>query len=211
MFSISKNKAFYGMFEKAAANTNNCANILYDYFLKYDTKSPDLEDEVRKIKDLEHQGDQITHETIEMLNRTFVTPIDREDIHLLITRMDDILDLMDSAISRMSLYKIDKITPEAIAFALVLKKATEILSHSIASMRNIKDYKEIIRHCVEIHTKENEGDILFQQAMANLFETQKNDPIYVIKWKEIYETLEFATDRCEDVADIIEGIVLKYC
>lgn len=210
MFAISKNKAFYEMFEKAAENTSEAASVLHECFVKCADNSMALSDAVRKIKDLEHKGDQITHETMDMLNRTFVTPIDREDIHLLITKMDDILDLIDSTISRMQMYKIEKVTPEAVAFTLVLKKATEILKHSIVSMRKIKDYREIIKHCVEIHTKENEGDVLFQQAMGNLFETQKHDPIAVIKWKEIYETLEFATDRCEDVANIIEGIVLKY-
>jgi len=207
---IGKDKAFYELFDKAAENTSNAANCLHDFFIKFGNKSACFEDEARRIKDLEHIGDQITHQTIEMLNRTFVTPLDREDIYLLITKMDDILDLMDGAASRIQLYKIDSITPEAIAFAEVLKKAGEILKHSITTMRNIKNYREIIKHCVEIHTLENEGDQLLQKAMMNLFEKEKDDPIKVIKWKEIYENLEVATDRCEDVANIIEGIVLKY-
>jgi predicted phosphate transport protein (TIGR00153 family) len=207
---LGKDKMFYEMFEKAADNTSNAANLLHGFFNKFASKEPCFEDEANKIKDLEHLGDQITHQTIEMLNRTFVTPLDREDIYLLVTKLDDVLDLMDGAASRIQLYKIQEITPEAIKFAEVLKKAGEILKHSITSMRNIKDYKEIVKHCIEIHTLENEGDKLLQEAMMNLFEKEKDDPIKVIKWKEIYQDLESATDRCEDVANIIEGIVLKY-
>lgn len=202
---IGKDKAFYELFEKAASNAADTANVLHDYLCRFPVS---IQEDVKKIKDLEHKGDLITHETIEMLNKTFVTPIDREDIYHLITKMDDIVDLMDGAASRLALYKIDTITPEAIAFAEVLKKATEILQHSIHDLRNLKNHRELITHCVQIHTYENEGDQLMHKAMANLFET--NDAIKVIKWKEIYQDLETATDRCEDVANIIEGIALKY-
>lgn len=202
---IGKDKAFYELFEKAASNAADTANVLHDYLCRFPAS---IQEDVKKIKDLEHKGDLITHETIEMLNKTFVTPIDREDIYHLITKMDDIVDLMDGAASRLALYKIDTITPEAIAFAEVLKKATEILQHSIHDLRNLKNHRELITHCVQIHTYENEGDQLMHKAMANLFDT--NDAIKVIKWKEIYQDLETATDRCEDVANIIEGIALKY-
>jgi hypothetical protein len=202
---IGKDKAFYELFEKAASNNADAANLLYDFLCRFPAT---IQEDVKKMKDLEHKGDLITHETIEMLNKTFVTPIDREDIYHLITRMDDIVDLMDGATSRLALYKIKTITPEAIAFADVLKKATEILKHSVHDLRNIKNHRELISHCVQIHTYENEGDQLMHKAMANLFET--NDAINVIKWKGIYQELETATDRCEDVANIIEGIALKY-
>lgn len=201
-----KNKAYFDMFEKAVENISKAAEHLHAYYSGF----PNSSNEVDKIKDLEHNGDMLTHQTIEMLNRTFVTPIDREDIYLLISKMDDVLDLMDEAASRTALYKIDKITPEALAFSEVLKKATDILHHTIISMRNLKDYHEIIKHCVEINTIENEGDMLLRKAMVNLFENEKNDPIKVIKWKEIYEDLETAIDKCEDVANIIESIALKY-
>jgi predicted phosphate transport protein (TIGR00153 family) len=207
----SKDKVFYDLFEKAAVRICEGANTLYNFLVAIGNKSPvNITEEAKKIKDIEHACDTITHETIETLNRTFVTPIDREDIHLLITKMDDIMDLMDSAASRIALYKIETITPEAVSFAEILKKGCEILKHSINSMRHIKNYREIISHCVQIHTLENEGDQLLHKAMVNLFEKEKDNPIYVIKWKEIYENLEVATDRCEDVANIIEGIVLKY-
>ncbi|MBI4711992.1 MAG: DUF47 domain-containing protein [Planctomycetes bacterium] len=207
---INRDKVFFDMFEKAADNSAKAACALCGMVgLMKDKAAPAaISEKVKEIKDLEHAGDQITHETIEMLNRTFVTPIDREDIFLLITKMDDIVDLMDGAASRLELYKINQITPEAIEFAELLKKGGEILKHSVATMRNIKNYRDILKHCVEIHTIENEGDQLMRQAMVKLFEA--NDAINVIKWKEIYNDLETATDRCEDVANIIEGIVLKY-
>jgi len=204
---LGRDKTFYELFEKAAANNVDAADALNDFLSKFPASIPDG---VKKMKDIEHKGDLITHETIEMLNKTFVTPLDREDIYHLITRMDDIVDLMDGAVSRLALYKIDKITPEAIALGQILKNATEILRHTITGIRNIKNPTEIIRHCIQIHTYENEGDQLMQKALADLFENDKNDPIKVIKWKEIYYDLETATDRCEDVANIIEGIVLKY-
>jgi len=143
---IGKDKAFYELFEKAASNAADTANVLHDYLCRFPAS---IKEDVKKIKDLEHKGDLITHETIEMLNKTFVTPIDREDIYHLITKMDDIVDLMDGAASRLALYKIDVITPEAIAFAEVLKKATEILQHSIHDLRNLKNHRELITHCVQ--------------------------------------------------------------
>lgn len=204
---IGQNRAFYDKFELAVKNIDEAAELLNDLFINF----PDgLSQKVRKLKDLEHVGDTITHETIEMLNRTFVTPIDREDIYHLITKMDDIADLIDGTASRLELYKIGTITNEAIGFTGIIKKQTEILKHTISGMRNIKDYREIIRHCVELHTLENEGDTLMNQTMVKLFEEEKNDPVKLIKWKEIYANLESATDRCEDVANVVEGIAVKY-
>ena len=207
MFSslISKDKAFFEMFEKSASNVAAGAKALVDLMNSYPAA---LAEKVKGIKDIEHQGDLFTHQTIEMLNKTFVTPIDREDIHELVTNLDDILDLMDGASGRLALYKIDVITPEAKAFGQLLVKATDIIVYAVTCLRNLSDCKDMNAHCVEIHTIENEGDQLLRQAMTNLFST--GDPIKVLKWKEVYEDLETATDRCEDVANIIEGIVLKY-
>jgi len=163
---------------------------------------------VKKIKDIEHAGDKITHTTIEKLNQTFITPLDREDIHELICRQDDIIDLIDSAVARMHLYKIDKPTEDAKALARVLVKATQIIIELLPKMRNLKLSSSLLQDCIAIHTQENEGDRIQQHALASLFENGQ-DPIYIIKWKDIYEELEAATDRCEDVANVIEGIVLK--
>ncbi|MBI5778001.1 MAG: DUF47 domain-containing protein [Planctomycetes bacterium] len=207
MFSslINKDKVFFEMLEKSAANVALGARALADLL---DSFPADMEAKVKAIKDIEHQGDMLTHQTIEMINKTFVTPIDREDIHNLGTKLDDIIDLIDGAASRLALYKIDAVTPEAKSFAQLLIRATDIIVPAIACLRKLSNSKEVITHCVEINTIENEGDKLMHQAMINLFAA--NDAIKIIKWKEIYQILESATDRCEDVANVIEGIVLKY-
>jgi predicted phosphate transport protein (TIGR00153 family) len=205
MFSlIPKEMIFFDLFEEAAKNAHQGAVALVD--LLEDFRS--VPEKVRKIKDIEHAGDKITHTTIEKLNQTFITPLDREDIHELICRIDDIIDLIDSAVARMHLYKIDKPTEDAKALARVLVKATQIIIELLPKMRNLKLSSSLLQDCIAIHTQENEGDRIQQHALASLFENG-HDPIFIIKWKDIYEELEAATDRCEDVANVIEGIVLK--
>jgi len=202
---INKDKTFFEMLDKSASNVALGARALADLL---DSFPADMGAKVKAIKEIEHQGDMLTHQTIEMINKTFVTPIDREDIHNLGTKLDDIIDLIDGASSRLALYKIDAVTPEAKAFARLLVKATDIIVPAIACLRKRSNCKDVITHCVDIHTIENDGDKLMHQSMVNLFDT--NDAIKTIKWKEIYQILESATDRCEDVANVIEGIVLKY-
>jgi predicted phosphate transport protein (TIGR00153 family) len=205
MFSlIPKEMVFFDQFEDAAKNAHLGALALVD--LLEDFRG--VPEKVRKIKDIEHAGDKITHATIEKLNQTFITPLDREDIHELICRIDDIIDLIDSAAARMYLYKIDRPTEDAKALARVLMKATKIIIDLLPKMRNLKLSTSLLQDCIEIHTQENEGDRIEQHALASLFENGQ-DPIFIIKWKDIYEELESATDRCEDVANVIEGIVLK--
>jgi predicted phosphate transport protein (TIGR00153 family) len=205
MFSlIPKEMVFFDLFEQAGRNAHEGALALAALLDDY----RDVAEKVKRIKDIEHAGDKITHATIEKLNQTFITPIDREDIHELICRIDDILDLIDTAVARMYLYKIEKPTDDAKALAKVLVHATKIITELLPKMRNLKLSSSLLQHCIEIHTAENEGDRIEQHALAALFENGQ-DPIYIIKWKDIYEELESATDRCEDVANVIEGIVLK--
>ncbi len=205
MFSIiPKEMVFFDLFEEAAKNTHQGALALAALLDDY----TNVAEKVKRIKDIEHAGDKITHTTIEKLNQTFITPIDREDIHRLISRIDDILDMIDTAVNRMYLYKVDKPTDDAKALARVLVNATKIITELLPKMRSMKLSSSLLQHCIEIHTAENEGDRIEQHALASLFENG-HDPIYVIKWKDIYEELESATDRCEDVANVIEGIVLK--
>jgi len=205
MFSlIPKEMVFFDLFEEAAKNAHQGALALLDLLNDF----RDVGAKVKRIKDIEHAGDKITHTTIEKLNQTFITPIDREDIHELICRIDDILDLIDTAVARMHLYKIKEPTDDAKALARVLVETTKIITELLPKMRSMKLSSALLQHCIEIHTKENEGDRIEQHALAALFENG-HDPIYIIKWKDIYEELESATDRCEDVANVIEGIVLK--
>jgi predicted phosphate transport protein (TIGR00153 family) len=205
MFSlIPKEMIFFDLFEEAAKNAHQGALALVDLLENY----TNIPDKVKRIKDIEHAGDKITHTTIEKLNQTFITPLDREDIHELICRLDDIIDLIDTAVARMHLYKIDKPTEDAKALGRVLVKATQIIMELLPKMRNLKLSSSLLQDCIAIHTQENEGDRIEQHALASLFENG-HDPIFIIKWKDIYEELESATDRCEDVANVIEGIVLK--
>ncbi len=205
MFSlIPKDKVFFGLFEQAAKNVHEGANALMALLEDF----RDVPAKAQKVKDIEHEGDRITHTTIEKLNQTFITPIEREDIHELICRLDDIIDLIDTAVTRLMLYKIEKPTEDAKALGKVLVNATRVILELIPQLRNMKQTDVLIQKCIEIHTQENEGDRIEQRALASLFENG-HDPTVIIKWKDIYEDLESATDRCEDVANVIEGIVLK--
>jgi predicted phosphate transport protein (TIGR00153 family) len=168
----------------------------------------DAEEKTRQIKDVEHEADLITHETVSRLHKTFVTPIDREYIYALITKMDDILDLIYDTCEQILLYKIKNTTPEAIALVDTLERAIEEVAKGVAGLRNLKNSRSILDICVEINRLENEGDRIYRNAQSVLFNTP-SDPIEIIKWKDIYETLEDAVDACEDVANILEGIVLE--
>jgi predicted phosphate transport protein (TIGR00153 family) len=166
------------------------------------------EEKSRQIKDVEHEADHITHETVSKLHKTFVTPIDREYIYALITKMDDVLDLIDANCERIFLYKIKTSTPEAMAMINTLERAIEEVVKGVRGLRNLKNSRSILDICIEINRLENEGDRIYRNALSVLFNSP-SDPIEIIKWKDIYETLEEAIDTCEDVANIIEGIVLE--
>ena len=162
-----------------------------------------------RIKEIEHETDVITHTCVERLHTTFITPFDRDDIHRLITRMDDVMDFVESASERMALYELRDMTEEVRELAAVLVRATEAVARAIAGLRNVRRAEGILEHCIEVNRLENEGDEILRNAVAELFKTA-NDPLLVMKWKEVYEALENATDRCEDVANIIEGVVLEH-
>ena len=170
---------------------------------------PQSEHHSKLIKDIEHQADKVTHQTVELLHTTFITPLDRDDIYKLITEMDDIIDYIDSAAERIFLYQIQSVTPETIALADVCVQSVETLRKAVQSLDNLKHPDEIVKNCVEVNRLENEADHVLRAGMAKLFK-EEPDIRQLIKFKEIYELLETVTDRCEDVANIIEGIVLEY-
>lgn len=170
---------------------------------------PNAERHARNIKDAEHRCDDVTHKTVELLHKTFITPLDREDIHLLITRMDDILDFLEAASDRVFLYKIKTSSPEAIALADICFRSAEWVRKAVEHLDNLKNPAEILKCCIEINRLENEADRVLRSAMAKLFD-EEPDTRQLIKLKELYELLETVTDRCEDVANIVEGIVLEY-
>jgi predicted phosphate transport protein (TIGR00153 family) len=197
---------FFEFFERHAAKTLEAAQMLHAML---ENPTPDAERQAAAIKSIEHEGDQITHRTMEMLHQTFITPIDRAEIHRLISRLDDILDLVDSTAERIWLYQLLEVQPEALSLANVLIHAVTEVRKAMTQLRNLKDRSAILRTCMEINRYENEGDQLIRKAVARLFREER-DAIRVLKWKEIYDYLEDAVDRCEDVANVLEGVALEY-
>jgi predicted phosphate transport protein (TIGR00153 family) len=201
---LPKNSKFFDLFVQHAALSVDGAKLL-QALLENPTN---VEEQSRKIKSVEHDADTIAHQTLELLHRSFITPIERGDIHRIVSRLDDILDYIEAASQRIWLYEIKLITPEAKEMARVLVRSTEAVKATVDSMHNMKDPARIRSACVEINRLENECDTLLRLATARLFKEEK-DPLMVIKWKEIYENIEDATDRCEDVANVIEGVVIE--
>lgn len=195
---------FFEIFDQAAENMINGAVALVELFENFD----DLENRVKKIHAFEHEGDLLTHETMRRLNKTFLTPIDREDIHALAARLDDVLDLIWAASDRFLLYKVRGKIDGVVELSRYLEDLAKAIHRAVKELKS-KRYSFVQDLCIEINRLENEADRVFREAVGKLFENEK-DPIEVIKWKEILEHMENATDRCEDVANILEGIVLKH-
>jgi len=197
---------FYDLFEQETANLVTAAEKLVDLFEHYE----DVEAKAKQLKDLEHKGDIITHEIIQRLHRTFVTPIDREDITLLAHSLDDVMDFIEAAGRTAFLYSIAQPTERAREIARIVAKVAYKLSEVMPRLRRRDQFPWILKQCVEINTLENEADDVHHAALVELFEVCHLDACEVIKWREIYEHLENATDRGEDVANVLEGIVLKH-
>lgn len=194
---------FFEIFEKAAINLTKATSLLVALLENFDN----IEARAKEIYELEQDGDMLTHDIMKKLNRTFITPIDREDIHALAASMDDILDLIWGGVDRLVVFKITSPTQEVIEIAKDLHKTTEVVQKTINELR-LRNYSYVQEHCIEINRLENRIDRIFRDALGKLFDDMK-DPLLIIKWKEIYEHLEDASDRCEDVANVLESIVLK--
>lgn len=198
---IPRDEKYFEMFNAMASHLVQGALTLRKLFMDFENQT----DYVNQIKNLEHQCDDLIHSIVTKLNRSFVTPIDREDIYDLGGALDDVLDLIDATASRTQIYKIEAPTQASVKLANVLYQAVEEVSKAV---RTLGTKGSATPHFIEIHRLENEGDVLYREAVAHLFENN-NDPIYVIKWKELYEVLEKAIDKCEDTANVIEAIALK--
>ena len=196
---------FFDLFEQHAERTREAAALLAAMVCE----GADPEKQAELVKMAEHAGDEVTHAVIERLHQSFITPIDRGDIHELISRMDDVLDLIDASAERIWLYGIRTMEADARELARVLEQAVVEMGAAMRCLRDLKDRPRLLAHCTEINRLENVGDQLLRRAMARLF-TGGADAIHVIKWKEIYDYLENAIDRCEDVANVIEGVALEY-
>jgi len=202
---IPKEESFFGLFEQSARNMVKAAEKLQGML---DTCG-DVVKSVAEITELEHQGDNITHQIMAQLHRTFVTPFDREDIALLAHTLDEVTDLIHSAADAILIYKIECPTLRAKELADIIVQASIEVENVMPQLRRRAEMKQVLERCVEINRLENIADRVFRAAMAELFDDDI-DIAQVIKWREIYEYMEAATDRCEDVANVLEGVALKY-
>ncbi len=198
---LPREESFFEMFVELAGNVHTGAQALVELLSNY----TDVPAQAARIKEIEHAGDDITHGLIKRLNQTFITPFDREDIHELSSKIDDVLDLINAAASRMVIYRVDRVRQGAAELAKILEEAT---AQMLAAVRVLEKRDHILTYCIEINRLENESDRLCRTLIAQLFDEEK-DPVQIIKWKEIFDVIETAVDKCEDVANVIEAVTLK--
>ena len=200
---IPKEERFFKLYKEMTANIIDGAVLLKDMLDNF----ADPQESQRRIKEVEHKGDAITHSIIQRLNKTFITPMDREDVYALASKLDDIIDLIDASAQRFVMYNVDYATPEAKTLAFLILQGCQSVDKAVDKLSN-KSNEQIYEHCVEINAIENEADRVSREAIGRLFDEEKN-PIELLKWKEIYETLETATDKCEEAANILESVMVK--
>jgi predicted phosphate transport protein (TIGR00153 family) len=205
MIFIPKEEKFFDHFEDLADKIEEGGRLFMEIVDNFDHS----EGKVARMKEIEHEADKITHLIYEKMHKTFLTPLDREDIYALANKMDSILDLIEAAAARMYLYKVKSTSREIRELGIIVNNSIALVKRIVHALRNKKNAEMIMKACVEINTLENEGDYILRQAMARLFETE-GDVYELIKWKEILERVEESIDTCEDVSNIVEGIVLKH-
>lgn len=201
---LPKEFNFFDLFEKQVDYAVEAA-VCFRELVSHDSFKKESFD---KIRDIEHKSDEVAHEIIVNLNKTFITPFDREDIHALAKELDDVIDMINTITNRLMVYKIPRGNKNLVEFANVIEASIRALALAVKGMRNMKNYKAVSDACVEINRLENVGDFMRDMVLAELFETEK-DPIVVIKWKEIYQNAETVLDICEDVAHVVESIFVK--
>jgi predicted phosphate transport protein (TIGR00153 family) len=201
---MPREQKFFDLFEQSSQNIIKASKALKEMLDTWQF----IDSRVAEITELEHDGDSITHQIISLLHRTFVTPFDREDIAMLAHTMDDVLDFIHSAADSIFIYKIKKPSNRAKELADVIVQASVELQKAVSGLRHKSEFKKMLETCVEINRLENAADRIYRAAIGELFDNSK-DMAEIIKWREIYEHMETATDRAEDVADVIEGVALK--
>ena len=198
---LPRDEKFYDLFTELAKRLTGSASILQELF-----QTPaQLDSKVTAIKDLEHQADNLTHDIIDRIDRTFVTPFDREDIHALASEIDDVIDLIDGTARRAQIFRIQKIRPAAGVLAEVLARAACVVEDGV---RKMKDAKHVYAISEQLKKLEEEGDAVYHDAMGKLF-AEGGDALEVIKWKDLYDKIEDALDKCEDVGNVLQSIALK--
>jgi uncharacterized protein len=208
---LPKNLEFYDCFDRAVDNAVRAAELLLECAKATNGRRHEL---VSEIMDAEHTGDRVTHETLDRLEQTYITPIDREDIHSLITRIDDVVDMIDAVAQRTMFYKIELVRDEFVSQCAVLAKACRLMADAVHAVRHMKDRRQrksgesLDDLMIAVHEAEEEGDAIHHQILAELFECGM-DAMQVIKWKELHHLVEEAIDYCDDVAIVVHRIVLK--
>ncbi|MFN8007936.1 MAG: DUF47 family protein [Terriglobia bacterium] len=198
---VPKEEKFFDMFTAMAQNVHEATQLLRRMM----EHPEEIQDLANSIKGLEHKGDRMIHDLMTKLNKTFIVPIDREDIYALASKIDDVIDLTEAVARRIILFKIEAMREPAIQLSYVLDRSTASLVSAVSELQN---GLKVMDHCIEINRLEDEADHIYHLALGNLFDVE-TDPIALIKWKELYETLEASLDKCEDVANVIESIIVK--
>ena len=198
---LPRDEKFYDLFTELATRLTASATLLHELF-----KSPsELAAKVSKIKGLEHEADNLTHDIIDRIDRTFVTPFDREDIHALASELDDVIDLIDGTARRATIFRIQQTRPAAVVLAEVLARAATTVEKGV---RDMKDAKHVYAISEQLKILEEEGDAVYHEAMGALF-AEGGDALEVVKWKDLYDKIEDALDQCEDVGNVLQSIALK--
>jgi predicted phosphate transport protein (TIGR00153 family) len=206
-FFTPKDRVFYTLFEEVADNLTAMSARLEQAMNENDKKKRD--EILASLEDLEHKNDDATHRLFIELGQNFITPFDREDIHYLATALDDIADFIWASAKRIINYNIEDVNDTMQSFAMVIGKSVKALAAAIRELRNMKNLKEITQACVHVNSFENEADDILDKALMQLF-LMETDAIELIKKKELYQDMEFVTDKCEDAANVIESIIIKY-
>jgi predicted phosphate transport protein (TIGR00153 family) len=201
---LPKGFDFFTLFDKQANCAVDAAKLFTELVLSgvFDSES------VQRMREIEHQADEVTHDIMKNLNLTFITPFDREDIHALASEMDSVIDMMYTIVNRMSVYKISGVDQDLVQFSNVIERSVITLASAVKSLNNTKNYESTIEACIEVNRLENIGDTMRDTIIGKLFETS-TDTIFIVKWKEIYQFAESVLDICEDVANVVESIVVK--
>lgn len=205
-YFVPKDKKFFPLFEQAGSNLIDMAKLLQESL--YSTDPAIRTRNAKQIEDLEHKGDNITHQIHLELGKNFITPFDREDIHALASSLDDVADFIHGAANRIELYKVENPSQAMKEMTDLILEATEHVAKAIFELKDLKNIRNITDSCVRINSVENKADYIFDKAVAELFEFEK-DAINLIKFKEVLSAMEDATDKCEDVANVLESILVK--
>jgi len=201
---LPKGFDFFGLFDKQANYAVDAAKLFTELVLRgvFDSEA------IQRMREIEHLADDVTHDIMKNLNQTFITPFDREDIHALASELDSVIDMIYTIVNRMSVYKISGVNQDLVQFANVIERSVRTLANAVKGLSNTKNYESTMEACIEVNRLENIGDTMRDTILGNLFENV-HDPMYLIKWKEIFQFAENVLDICEDVANVVESIVVK--